>query len=177
MRMLPARSLTPQPMKVKKENAGLKHLSAPLKGLSLSSKLTVADPLTAPILDNFVIEENQISCRAGTRLNTTFASHTPVSALIPYYGGLNRLAAAINHELRLLDTTLLKGGFTGDDWHWTSFSNLAANEYTILVNGLDGVWSWDGGTVSTAPAAVNVSILSDGNPAVCTVAAADISKF
>jgi hypothetical protein len=164
-------------MKVKKQVAGLKHLSAPLKGLSLSSKLTVADPLTAPILDNFVVEENQIKCRPGSRLNTTFDSPTPVWCLIPYHGGLNKLAAAVNNEIRLLDKTLVKGGFTSNDWHWTSFSNLAANEYTVLVNGADGVWSWDGGNTSTAPAAVAVSILSDGNPAVCTVAAADISKF
>jgi hypothetical protein len=175
--MLPTRTLTPEPLKAKKRVADLKHLSAPLKGLSLSSKLTVGDPLTAPILDNWVIEENQISCRAGTRLNTTFASPTPVWCLIPYYGGLNKLAAAINNEIRLLDTTLVKGGFTSNDWHWTSFSNLSANEYTILVNGADGVWSWDGGNTSTDPAPVAVTNLSKSNPAVCTVAAGDIGKF
>lgn len=177
MRMMPTRTLAPEPLKAKKRVAELRHLSAPLKGLSLSSKLTVGDPLTAPILDNWVIEENQISARAGTRLNTTFASPTPVWCLIPYYSNINKLAAAINNEIRLLDTTLVKGGFTSNDWHWTSFSNLSANEYTMLVNGADGVWSWDGGNVSTAPAAVSVSKITKGNPATCTVDAGDIGKF
>ena len=36
------------------------HVSAPLKGLCFA-KLTPGDPLTAPILDNFVIEEDRSS--------------------------------------------------------------------------------------------------------------------
>ncbi len=38
-----------------------------------------------------------------------------------------------------------------------------------MVNGADGVWSWDGGLVSTDPAPVTVTNLSKTNPAVCTV--------
>jgi hypothetical protein len=47
-----------------------------------------------------------------------------------------------------------------------------------MVNGHDGVWSWDGSPVPTVePGPVAVTNLSDGNPAVCTVAPADIGKF
>jgi hypothetical protein len=177
MRMMPARYLERKPLLVKKAVAKVKHLSAPLKGLSLSSKLQEGDPLTAPILDNFIIEENQIRARAGTKLIYTDAGAQPIWCLIPYYGGLNRLAAATNGEIRLFNGSLVKGGFTSNDWHWTAFSNLSANEYTVMVNGTDGVWSWDGGTSSTAPAPVTVTSLSNANPAVCTVAAGSIAQF
>jgi hypothetical protein len=174
---MPGRYAAQKPIQVKKQAAGLKHVSAPLKGLSLSSKLSGADPLTATILDNWVIEEDKISCRAGVSRVVTYAAGKPVWCLIPYYGGVNKLMAATNFELRLLDGSLVKGGFTSDDWHWTSFSNLSAHEYTVMVNGADGVWSWDGNNTSTTPAAVAVTNLSKANPAVCTVASADIGKF
>ena len=46
MRLMPSRAFsTPQPALTKKGAAKLKHISAPLKGLSLSSKLTEGDPL------------------------------------------------------------------------------------------------------------------------------------
>jgi hypothetical protein len=76
-----------------------------------------------------------------------------------------------------LDGSLLKGGFTSNDWHRTFYSNLADNDYTVMVNGKDGVWSWDGANTSSDPAVVAVTNLSKGNPAVCTVAAGDIGKF
>jgi hypothetical protein len=174
--MLPARAFS-KPLQVKKTVAKVEHVSAPLKGLSLSSKLTPSDPLSATILDNFNVDENQISIRAGTTLHYTYSSPMPVWCLIPYYGGVNRLAAAINGEIRMLDGTLVKGSFTSNDWHWTSFSNLSATEYTVMVNGSDGVWSWDGATASTAPVPVTVTSLSNTNPAICTVAPADIAKF
>ena len=100
MRMLPARSLTPSPtLSKKRASSKLKHLSAPLKGLSLSSKLTEGDPLTAPILDNFIVEEDRIACRAGPLLRYTHPAGLPIWCLIPYYGGINRLAGASNGEI------------------------------------------------------------------------------
>jgi len=156
MRMLPSRYMQPQPASVKRNAAALKHISAPLKGLSLSSKLVTGDPLTAVVLDNWVVEENQIKARAGTQLRYTHAAGNPVETLVPYYGEPNKLAVATAGEMRLLDNTLVQGGFTSNDWSWTSFSNLSATDYTIMVNGHDGVWSWDGTTMVkeavTAPA-------------------------
>lgn len=177
MRMLPARSLDPNPARVKKAVAEVKHFSAPLKGLSLSSKLANTDQLTAPILENFIIEEDRIRSRFGSRLAYTHAAHQPIWALISYHGGVDRIAAATNGEIRMLDDALVKDGFTSNDWHWTSFSNLSATEYTVMVNGSDGVWSWNGDTSSTDPVTVAVTNLSPTNPAICTVDHADIDKF
>ena len=146
MRMMPSRYAQPKPLQVKRQVANVKHISAPLKGLSLTSKIGQGDPLTATVLDNFVIEENAIRCRAGTQLTHAFANH-PIETLLPYYGAPNKLAAATNGEVRLFDGTLVKAGFTGNDWSWTSFSNLSSIDYTVAVNGINGVWSWDGGSV------------------------------
>jgi len=149
MRMLPSRYVARAlPIRVKKSAAAVKHFSAPLKGLSLSSKLAPGDPLTATVLDNFTVEENLIRCRPGTRLTRALADATPVETLVPYYGQPNRLAAANAGKLTLLDGTVIETGFTGNDWSWTSFSNLSTNDYTILVNGIDGVWSWNGGATA-----------------------------
>jgi hypothetical protein len=178
---MPSRAYADKPALTKRKAAAeLKHLSAPLKGLSLSTKLTEGDPLSAPILDNFNVEDDRISCRAGTRLFYTRPGGLPIWALIPYYGGLNRLAGAAGGAIFTIDGVTIKTGFGGNDWHWTSFSNLSANEYTVLVNGIDGVWSWDGSLVSTPVVSVTVTSLSKstaGTNAVCTVAAGDIAKF
>jgi hypothetical protein len=40
--------------------------------------------------------------------------------------------------------TEIGGNWGNDDWAWTSFSNLSATDYTIMVNGSAGVVSWDG---------------------------------
>jgi hypothetical protein len=149
VRMMPARAYPAvKPAQVKRSAASVKHISAPLKGLSLSSKLVPGDPLTATVLDNFVIEENRIKCRPGTRLAFSLPDLLPVETFVPYYGQPNRLAAANAGKLTLLDGTMLEDGFSSNDWSWTSFSNLSATDYTVMVNGVDGVWSWDGGAVA-----------------------------
>jgi hypothetical protein len=174
--MMPSRYAMPKPAQIKRSVAGLKHVSAPLKGLSLSSKLVQGDPLTAVVLDNWVVEENQVKARAGTRLTYTHAAGHAIEQLVPYYGQAGKLAMATNGEIRLLDGTLVRAGFLGNDWAWTAFANLSAINYTVMVNGKDGVWSWDGGSVPD-PAAVPVVSLSNTNPAVVTVSAANIAKF
>ena len=174
--MPPSRYAVPKPAQIKRRVSGLKHVSAPLKGLSLSSKLVQGDPLTAVVLDNWVIEENQIKVRAGTKLTYTHAAGHAIEQLVPYFGQPSKLAMATNGEIRLLDGTLVRAGFTGNDWSWTAFSNLSATDYTVMVNGKDGVWSWDGLAVPD-PAVVPVVSLSNANPAVVTVSAANIAKF
>lgn len=146
MRVMPSRYTTKaQPVMVKGRPPGkVKHLSAPLKGLSLSSKLVAGDPLTAPVLDNWIVEEHRIVSRGGTKLTVTLPGSAPVRALIPYYGFPEQLAVATNGKLYNLDGTVLKEPFTSDDWHWTAFSNLSDQDFTVMVNGFSGVWSWDG---------------------------------
>ena len=178
MRMVPSRYLDPKPLQVKKNVAQIQHVSAPLKGLSQSSRLTPGDPLTAVILSNFVVDDDRITVRAGYLKVFTDADGKPIEALIPYYGQPQRMLAATNHKLvNGADGALLQAGFTSNDWHWTSYSNLAEADYTVMVNGADGVWSWDGG-LTTDPGVVGptgVSI-SKANPAVVTVPAGDIAQ-
>lgn len=175
-RLMPSRLLSPKPARIKRQVASLKHVSAPLKGLSLSSKLTAGDPLTATVLDNWIVEEAQIKCRPGTRLIYTYPTPKPVETMVPFYGQPDKIAAAVDGKLILLDGTVIKDGFTGNDWSWTSFSNLSAADYTVMVNGVDGVWSWDGNEVPD-PGPVGVVNLTNANPAVCTVSPTDIGKF
>jgi hypothetical protein len=150
MRMMPSRYAGgAQPVKVKQNAAAVQHLSAPLKGLSLSAKLTTGDPLKAPILDNWVIDEDRILCRPGTKLIHADPGGKPIESLVPHYGAVTQLLAlATDGKLVLSNGTLVKSGFTDNDWAWTAFSNLGAATYTIMCNGKDGVWSWDGGTVA-----------------------------
>jgi hypothetical protein len=178
MRALPSKyAAGAKPIQVKKNAAAVAHISAPLKGLSLSSRLTTGDPLKAPILDNWVIEEDRIKCRPGTKLIYTDSAAQPVETLVPYYGvPTQQVALATDGKLVTSGGIVLHSGFTGNDWSWTSFSNLGAKSYTVMVNGRDGVWSWDGGIIADS-APVTVTNLSKTNPAVCTVAAADIAKF
>lgn len=175
MRMLPSRYMQPRPAKVKRQAASVRHISAPLKGLSLSSKLVPGDPLTATVLDNWVIEENQVKARPGTLLRLTHGT-APMETLVPFYGAPSKMSAATAGEIVLLDGTVVHSGFAGNDWSWTAFSNLSATDYTVMVNGLDGVWSWDGGAVAP-PFPVAVVSLSNTNPATVQVAPADIGNF
>jgi hypothetical protein len=126
--------------------AAVRHISAPLKGLSSSSKLTPGDPLTAVVLENWTVELNLIRVRPGTVQAWAYSNPAKaVETLVPFYGAPARMAAAIDGKLITLDGTDLGGpGFTGNDWSWTSFANLSSADYTVMVNGSNGVWSWDG---------------------------------
>jgi hypothetical protein len=175
MRLMPSRYIRQDPVLVKKKRADVKHLVAPIKGLSLSSKQVQGDPLTATILDNWVIEEGQVKTRAGTGIIWTYSDTSkPVWHLIPFYGTPNKYCIAIDGKLIMTDNFVLRSGFPYKDWHWTAFTNLSATDYTVMVNGSDGVWSWEG-NYTTAP--VVVTSLTNTNPARCVVAAADIGKF
>jgi len=182
MRMLPAAHLplknkrgTPQLAKGKPASK-VAHFSAPLKGLSLRSELTEGDPLLASVLTNWVVEDDRITVRPGYRMLSQLAAHTPISTLIPYYGEPSKLAAASAGSLYDTAGVLLSSGYGNDYWSWTSFSNLSTTDYTVMVNGVDGVVSWDGAAVPAGPV-VAVTSISKTNPAQVTVAAADISKF
>jgi hypothetical protein len=175
--MIAPRTLRPVAVQVKRQVAQVKHVSAPLKGLSLNSKLVPGDPLSATVLKNFVADDDRISSRAGYVHVITDPALRPIEALIPFYGQPQRLAAATNHTLiSTSDGTLLADGFTSNDWHWTSFSNLGEQDFVVMVNGSDGVWSWNGG-LTRNPGIVPVTVLDNLNPARCTVSPADIGKF
>lgn len=182
MRMLPTRYISgAKPIRVKKQPAKVQHLTAPLQGLDLSSQLTGntggRSNLLAPILKNFVVFEDRIQCRPGSAILATHADHKSIETIIPYFGPVKALLAATNGKLaHCFDMANIRTGFTKNAWSWTSYANLGVQTYTVMVNGADGVWSWDGG-IRVDSAAVTITSLSNTNPAVCTVAAADIAKF
>lgn len=179
MRMMPTRYVDPKPARAKPLAPQIAHISAPLKGLNLSSKLTTGDPLTAPILTNFVIEDDRITMRSGTQKLATMAGTPAIETLVPWYGPTPKMLAAGGGNLFNAATgASIRAGFTGNDWSWTSFANLGQQKFTVMCNGRDGVWSWDGSLVpGSDPGAVTVTSLSNSNPAKCTVALADIVKF
>jgi hypothetical protein len=182
MRIIPNRFSFPErPVIVKKQRALLVHLSPPVKGLMDDAKSGVVDAQFAAILTNMYVQDDRLTCRAGYEKVTTVAGGNPIEHLIPYYGSPELLLAATNGELHDAQTgALLKGGFTSNDWHWTMHSDLGDTDYVVMVNGNDGVWSWDGlAAADIAP----VTITKIGMPtapdtdAVITVAAGDIAKF
>jgi hypothetical protein len=123
------------------------HLSAPLKGLSRVAELDTADPLLASILTNWIVEEDRITVRPGYIKIGQVVGNTPVSTIIPYYGSPSEIAVAAGTKIfDLAGTTVLASGYGGDDWAWTSFSNLSSVDYTLMVNGFNGLISWDGTT-------------------------------
>lgn len=146
MRMMPTRYVGKvQPIRVKQNASSVEHLTAPLKGLSLSSKLSSGDPLKATILDNWIIDEDKIRCRFGQKKIFSHPDARPVDSLVPFYGAPTpNLALGTNGKLTSYSGVDLHVGFLADEWSWTSFANLGEQTYTILVNGKDGVWSWNG---------------------------------
>lgn len=144
------------PVRVKKRpDAKVKHFSAPLKGLSRYAELNEADPLLASVLTNFIVEEDRITVRPGYIQVGEISGNPPISTMVPYYGEPHKLAAAADGALHGLSGTVIASGYGSDDWAWASFSDLSDVDYTIMVNGADGVVSWDGTTFAaeavTAP--------------------------
>jgi hypothetical protein len=127
--------------------AQVAHFRAPLKGLSRHAELGDADPLLASIMTNWVVEDDRITVRPGYIKIGQIAANTPVSTLIPYQGSpTQKLVAASGTQIYDSSGASISTGWGGDDWSWTYFSNLSAVDYTIMVNGHDGVVSWDGTT-------------------------------
>jgi hypothetical protein len=124
--------------------ARVAHFSAPLKGLSRFAELTEADPLLASILTNWIVEEDRITVRPGFRKLGEIAGNPPISTMIPYYGEPNKMVAAAGANLYDLSGAEVAGPYGGDDWAWASFANLSDTDYTLMVNGYNGLISWDG---------------------------------
>jgi hypothetical protein len=182
LRIVPNRYAFPEkPVTVKKERALLSHISPPIKGLMDDAKTNEADSKFAAILTNMYVNDDRLTVRAGFKKIATVSGGNSVDHLIPYYGEPQRLAAASNNTLSDAETgLLLKAGFTSNDWHWTTHSDLGDTERTVMVNGNDGVWSWDGLQAGDIGPVTIVKIKKATSPAtnaIIEVAAADISKF
>jgi len=144
----------------RKSTSHVAHLSVPLKGLSRFAQLNEADPLLASILTNFIVEQDRISLRPGYGQIGAITSGQPISTMIPFYGvGQTFMVAGGDGSggYGLFNATGTRIGtkvYGGDQWQWTSAANLSQKKYTIMVNGFDGVVSWDGsaGSLPTAHA-------------------------
>lgn len=166
-----------EPMLAKKSRLETVHVLPPLDGLSLASTQAVGGFSTATILTNFVVEDDCIKVRSGYRKLASRGT-APVWCLVPWYGSPNAVAAASGGELwNAQNGNRIKGGFTSDNWHWTAFSNLGEYDYTVMVNGADGVWSWNGDLTDDLYGDIPGTNLTSANPAVVTVGAGDIGKF
>jgi len=142
---LPLKNPKGTPVRVKVQPAAkVAHFSAPLKGLSQHAELSDNDPLLASVLTNWLVEDDRITVRPGYIKIGEIAAGTPISTLIPYYGQSGELAAASGPNIYDLSGTQIASGYNSDDWAWTSYSDLSDTDYTIMVNGRDGVVSWDG---------------------------------
>jgi hypothetical protein len=172
LRLLGARRINPQPIKVKRNVSQIVHVDAPVKGLSLLGKTSEGDPQTATILTNWIIKEDRICVRPGTALiDDRYPTGTryAIGQLMPYLAAPDHVLVASNNTIGKLGIAgSLTTGFSSDDWHWTMFANLNQAKYLVMVNGHDGVWSYDGGG-RLDPAQVSGTV-NNGNPAVVTVA-------
>lgn len=182
MRLAPNRfTFSDKPAIIKKSRAKLVHVSPPIKGLAEDAKSSTVDAKYAGYLKNYYIEDDRIRVRAGTRWVAKMAGEQPVEHLIPYYGSPERMLAATNKTFcDALTGALLKAGFSNNDWHWASHSDLGDVERTVMVNGADGVWSWDGLQAGDVGPVTIVSLKKATPPktnAIVTVASTDISKF
>lgn len=180
MRFIPARKLVPQPAKIKGTVTAIQRISPPVKGLTLLGKASEGDPQTATILTNWIIKEDRVCVRPGRKLVLDAypgGSPHPIVKLPTYMSNPVHVLASTNHTLiKAADGTLIASGFGSDDWDWTAFANLAQTKYTVMVNGTDGVWSYDGlGTA--APTASSVTAISATNPAQLTVGGTEIAKY
>ena len=114
-----------QPVSVKKAPvAKIKHLQAPIKGLSVNSQLVWNDALTASILDNWIVEKDRVSVRPGTKKILALANPQPIESIVPWYGIPNTVAYAQAGSLYTSTGALLRAGFSAsaNEWAWTSFS-------------------------------------------------------
>ena len=86
--------------------------------------------------------------RPGYNKMGQIAANTPISTMIPFYGGI-RPSWSLASGGKFYDPAgaqMSAGPYGSDDWSWMSFANLSDVDYTVMVNGVNGVWSWDGTT-------------------------------
>jgi len=55
----------------------------------------------------------------------------------------------------------LKSGFSNDYWQWVMMANAADESRIVMVNGQDGIWTYDGTTVVEAAASTGNKQVSD----------------
>ena len=105
-------------------------------GLNLKDSLDAMDIRYAIQMDNILPDTNRDTLRQGCRQITTMSAKT----LMTYTKkGMETLLCAIDGNIYKLNAdntrTLLKSGFSGDNWQYCSFTDGSGNINTILTNG------------------------------------------
>lgn len=129
-------------------------IPAPIGGLNLLQSQTGMKPDEALVLDNYFPDAYRVSLRNGyTSHKTGFGA--AVQTLIPFHGGTgtNKLFAAAGTAI--YDATssgaigaAVVSSLTNAKWQYVQFS-AGGGDYVVLVNGADGVRTYDGTTWAT----------------------------
>lgn len=132
---------------------------APVKGWTSQKSLAEAEPDTAVVLDNFFPEADAVRARRGATLQGSGLGAS-VDTIIPYAsktGGSKLFAAAAGN---VYDVTAIGpvgaavlSGKANAKWQYCLFSN-AASQFLTMVNGVDGVWTWNGAAWTDQTAAI-----------------------
>lgn len=132
---------------------------APVKGWTSQKSLAEAEPDTAVVLDNFFPEADAVRARRGCTSQATGigAAVDSVFAYSSKTGG-NKLFAAKSGSI--YDVTAIGAvgaavvaGLTNGKWQTVMFSN-AASQFLTIVNGADGVRTYDGAAWTDQTAAI-----------------------
>lgn len=127
---------------------------APTKGLVLNENITMAQPGSARVLDNWICTTNSIRVRGGTNKYATVASSAPVVSMFSYRAGsAEKLFAATAGAVYDISTvadpdvipTAAFSGQTSGYYASANFGTTSGN-YLYIVNGTDKPRLFDGTT-------------------------------
>lgn len=136
----------------KQQPAQVYTFPAPVKGLVLNENITVAQPGSARVLDNWICTTNAIKARGGYNQYATVGSSAPVVSMFVYRaGGAEQMFAAVTASVYDITTVadpdvIPSAEFTGQTSGYYSTVNFGttSGNYLYAVNGDDKPRLYDG---------------------------------
>ena len=128
-------------------------VSAPIKGWNLKARSTEAGIEYASVMENFIPDIGQVTLRSGSVSHVTGIAAS-VDTLMEYaYGASSELFAAKSTDIYDVTASGAVGAakvssLTNGRWEYVNFSTTGGN-FLLLVNGADGVRSYNGTTWAT----------------------------
>jgi hypothetical protein len=129
-------------------------MPAPVGGLNLLATPTAMKSNEALVMDNWFPEPYRVTLRGGYSSHKTGFAST-VESLIPFHGGTgtNKLFAAAGTAIYDATSAGAIGAavvstLTNARWQYVQFS-AGGGDYVVLVNGADGVRTYEGTTWAT----------------------------
>lgn len=154
--LMPLRS----PRAPRRRVANIKNFPAPVQGWVSNVDSVESGPATAAILQNMVPKQNRVYVRSGSK--TVSEIPASIETLASYDDGLSQelIAAAAEKVYRVpvaSDGTVVAPveigtGFASGRWETVMFANGADQIELVMVNGADGIWTYDGTSLTEAPA-------------------------